>query len=443
MYKRFLLIGSGSFVNEVKNVLSSLALEVEITNNYKEILPKLKNSHCDIILFDKDSYSLNTAAAKKLLNVFRHSRIPFVLFSGKRDHQAVLEAKAAGASDYIFKSYNTREINLKLSAILNKKKRIACIGGGTGLFNLLAGIKSLPAILPISIVSTTDDGGSSGKLRDSFGILPPGDIRRSLVALSNAPEIMNKIVQYRFHKGGRFGGHSFGNLLLTVLNQIKGSMSDAVRGVGDILNINGIVYPVTTTDSKLCALFENGTVIKGESNIDLGKGRSSKLRIKKCWHEPEAKCDSNAYSAIINCDLLTIGPGDLYTSVITNLLIKDIRYAILKTKAKKIYICNLMTKPGETYGYDALDHIREVLKYLKKDCLDYIIIADYRGLSKKALNTYARKGQFPVKIGDIAKIKKITKAKIIIADLSHETELIRHNSIKLRDEIAKIIKKKG
>ncbi len=437
MYKKFLLIGSEVFVEEIKGVLSSLALEIEIANVYNEVVPKAKKA--DIVIFDYDSYDAVPRQAKDIVGVLRRSKKDFVILSSKKSTSLALEAKNSGASDYILKPYNIREVNLKLSAILNRKRKISCLGGGTGLFNLLLGIKSLPAILPISIVSTADDGGSSGRLRDDFGVLPPGDIRRSLVALSNAPEIMNKLIQYRFNKGKGFKGHSFGNLLLTVLNDIEGSMSNAVRGVGDILNINGIVYPVASTESRLYALFENGTIVKGESNIDLCRGRAPELRIKKCWHEPRPKCDINAYSAIINSDIVTIGPGDLYTSVITNLLIKDIREAVVKSKAIKVYICNLMTKPGETFGYDAFDHISEILRYLKKDCLDYIILADNKSLDKKALARYAKKNQFPVKSGSLAKIRKITKAKIIVADVSDECELIRHDSQKIRTQIAKII----
>lgn len=440
MYKKFLLIGSGDFCDEIKVALSGIALEVEIANVYSEIASRLKKA--DIIIFDKDSYLSSSSTLKKILLLLHNSRKCFVVLSSKKTTSAVLEANSAGASDYIVKPYNIRELNLKLSAILNNKIKVSCLGGGTGLFNLLLGIKSLPAVLPISIVSTTDDGGSSGQLRDSFGILPPGDIRRSLVALSNAPEIMNKIIQYRFSRGKGFKGHSFGNLLLTVLNDIEGSMSDAVRGMGDMLNINGIVYPIASTESTLYALFEDGTVVKGESNIDLCKGRFSELRVKRCWHNPEPKCDINAYSAIISSGIVIIGPGDLYTSVITNLLIKDINQAIRKSKAKKIYICNLMTKPGETFGYDAFDHISEVLRYLKEDCLDYIILADNKRLSNYALLRYAKKNQFPVRIGNLARIRKLTKANIIIADVAHERELIRHDGLKIRNEIAKIIKRR-
>jgi uncharacterized cofD-like protein len=436
MYKKFLLIGSGNFINEIKPAISGLALEIDIANTLPEIGAKLKRKDIDFAILDDDS-------VKNALPILKRSNIKFVVISGKKSIRAISFARAAGACDYVLKPYNMRELILKLSALVNGKIKVSCIGGGTGLFNLLMGIKNISGIMLASIVSMTDDGGSSGRLRESFGVLPPGDVRRSLVALSNAPEVMNELMRYRFDKGSCFKGHNLGNLLLTALAKIKGSMSNAVSGLGDVLNIQGIVHPVSTSKSKLCALFEDGLVVKGESKIDLCENRSPELRIKDCWHEPKSKCDISAYSSIINSDFVTIGPGDLFTSVITNLLIKEIREAITETKARKIYICNLMTKPGETSNYDALDHIREVLKYLKKDCLDYIVISDNNGLSMDSVLRYSRKGQFPVKVGDLSEIRKITKAKIIVADISHETELIRHDSEKLKNVIFEIIKERG
>ncbi len=436
MYRRLLLIGSGNFVNEIKPALSGLALEIEIANTLPEIGPKLRMKGIDLAILDHDSI-------KNALPILQRSKVNFVVLSSKKNIEAISRAKAFGASDYILKPYNIRELNLELSAILNNKIRVSCIGGGTGLFNLLMGLKSVPGVIPASIVSMTDDGGSSGRLRTSFGVLPPGDVRRSLVALSNAPEVMNELMTYRFDKGGCFIGHNLGNLLITALAKIKGSMSEAVSGLGDILNIQGIVHPVSTTKSKLCALFEDGRIIKGESNIDLCKNRPSALRIKDCWHEPESKCDIGAYSSIINSDFVIIGPGDLFTSVITNLLIKDIRRAVAETKAKKIYICNLMTKPGETSNFDAIDHIKKILKYLKGDHLDYIVISDNNRLSMDSVLRYSKKKQFPVKVGYLGAIRKITKAKIIVADVAHERELIRHDSEKLQDVIYRMIKEKG
>lgn len=436
MYKKFLLVGSGNFINEIRPVLSGLALEIEIANTPQEIPLKLKKRGIDIIVADDDS-------VKNYLPAIRRSKIDFVILSSKRNIRSILYAKENGAADYIIKPYSIRELNLKLVSILNGKRRVSCIGGGTGLFNLLMGLKNLPNILLTSIVSMTDDGGSSGRLRESFGVLPPGDVRRSLVALSNAPQVMNDLIAYRFDAGGCLTGHSLGNLLLTALSKIKRSMPEAVSSLGDVLNMRGIVYPISTTEATLCAMFENGKIVRGESNIDLGRGRPSHLAIKKCWHEPESKADINAYSAIMNSDVVTIGPGDLYTSVITNLLIKDIRNALVMTRAKKVYICNLMTKPGETSGYNAQDHISEILKYLKGDYLDYIVISDNKNLSMDAILRYSKKKQFPVEAGRLAGIKKITKAKIVFADVSHERELIRHDSDKIALQIGRILNERG
>ena len=436
MYKKFLLIGAMGFIDRIKPGLAGLALEIDIANMPQEIRPRLRRKKFDIILFDADSYPHPSAA----LGLLRRSRTDFVIFSSKKTTEAVLSAKKAGASDYMITPYNLRELNLRLGAILNKKTRISCIGGGTGLFNLLMGLKELPDVLATSIVSMTDDGGSSGRLRESFGVLPPGDVRRSLVALSNAPQVMNEIMTYRFKKANCFIGHNFGNLLLTVLNDITGSMPGAIRTLSDILNIRGIVLPVSTTKSTLCALLEDGRIVRGESNIDLCRGRSHELRIKRCWHEPDSKADVDAFSSIINADTVVIGPGDLYTSVITNFLIKDIRGAVTAAKAEKVYVCNLMTKPGETSGFGAADHVREVLKYLKEDCLDYVIISDNNKLSMDAVLKYSKKGQAPVETGSRSNLRKLTGAKIMIADVSHETELIRHDSRKLAAVMSGIIK---
>lgn len=435
MYKKFLLVGSGDFVDSIKGALTSLALEIEIANSCQEIQPKLNKKDIDLAIVDNDSLS-------DAIPILRRNKLDFVVVSAVKDSQAVLDMHSAGASDYIVKPYNIRELNLRLSAVLNSKKRIACLGGGAGLFNILMGLKNVPNVHLTSVVSTIDDGGSSGKLSASFGVLPPGDVRRSLAALCNTPQVMIEILAYRFIKGGDLSGHNLGNLILTALTKIKGSLPAAVRVLSDVLNIQGVVIPISETSSKLCALFEGGTIIKGESNIDLCKGRREELHIKNCWHEPDVEGDINAYSAIINSDILTIGPGDLFTSVITNLLIRNIRDAILKTKAKKVYICNLMTKPGETSNFDAYDHIKEVLKYLKKDCLDYVIIPDNSKLPKEIVAKYAKKRQFPVQIGDLKKIKKLTHAKIIVADLANKEELVHHDSGKIADQIMKIILRK-
>ena len=442
MVKTVLVIGNKKSIGDIRNVLSSLEIRIVSETDEEKIKKRCKQSDIDAIIIDDDAYrSGKQALCLKIIKTLKKSKKDFIIISSRTSPSAVLEARDLGASDYIIKPYSYREFITHLNAILDKKMRIACIGGGTGLFHLLLGLKMLPNVLLTSIVSTTDEGGSSGRLRASFGILPPGDIRRNLVALSNVPEIMNELMQYRFQKGKGIAGHSFGNLFLTALSEIKGSFSEGIRTLSDILNIQGIVLPVTNTQTTLCARFEDGTVIRGESKIDLGEGRDLTLHIKKIWHEPEARCNIDAFSAIMNADIVTIGPGDLFTSISTNLLVKDIQEALSQTKAKKVYICNLMTKPGETTGYSAFDHLREIIKYIAGDYLDYVIISNTK-LSKKAIDEYAKKEQSPVSSGRIDEIRKITKAEIITADVGHETVLVRHDSAKIKEEIYKILKRK-
>jgi len=284
----------------------------------------------------------------------------------------------------------------------------------------------------------SDDGGSSGRLRASFGILPPGDVRRSLVALSNAPEVMNKLINYRFDRGVELRDHPLGNLLLTGLIGMKGTMFEAVRAMGDILNIQGIVIPITQTITELAARFENGKVVRGESRISLCTGRDPALRIRQVWHEPSAVCDANAYASILHADSVIIGPGDLFTSVITNLVIKKVSEAIALTRAKKIYICNLMTRPGETSGLDAREHVKRIIGVLGKDLLNYALVSNTQ-FSKAAIARYAKLDQHPVLMGEEKGFEGITRAKRIFADIADQKVLVRHDLQKLRNRLLSIL----
>ena len=440
MAKTVLVIGGKHFLFEACNILSSIGMHVSVAADEKEIKDKCKQENVDAVVFDDDMCrSQMKDSRSKIIKAVRESKKCFIMVSSGATTMAVLEANGLGASDYIIKPFNRREFISRFNAVVRKETRISCVGGGTGLFHILLGLKEFPGILLSSIVSMSDDGGSSGKLRASFGILPPGDVRRSLVALSNAPEIMNEMMRYRFQRGEGVKGHSFGNLFLTALAEIKGSMPEAVRTMGDILNIQGIVIPVTNMKATLCARFEDGTVVKGESKIDMSHGRDPRQRVCETWHEPKTKCNVNAFSSILNSEIVIIGPGDLFTSVITNLLVKNVREALCRTRAKKIYMCNLMTKPGETAGFTAFDHVREITRYMGGDYLDYVIISNTK-LSRKAILEYAKKDQVPVAAGDIGKIRRLTKAKIIMANIGHETELVRHDSVKVTKEINKILK---
>jgi len=185
----------------------------------------------------------------------------------------------------------------------------------------------------------------------------------------------------------------------------------------------------------------DGTVITGESKIAMAEGSLPDCRIKELWHEPTAECNIDAYTSLLMSDAIVIGPGDLFTSVITNLIVEHIPEAIRKSGAKKIYVCNLMTKPGETAHYGVYEHVREIVNYLHGDCLDYVIVSNTK-LSGKALRRYREKGQFPVALGNAKRISQITKARIVLADVGHETELVRHNGEKLRCVIAALLGKR-
>jgi len=441
MDKRALIIGTSEETSYLTHLLGSLGIVNEILDNPDILKKRLKDKSVCVAIFDIDSVkSKNSGKYTAMFAAVRGSKKDFIILSSDKLPEAVLEAKDAGAADYLIKPFSQREFVNHINAVINKKIKISCIGGGTGLFNVLSAIKDLPNILLTSIVSMSDSGGSSGKLRVDFGILPPGDVRRSLVALSNAPEIMNDLMQYRFRKGDGLSGHNLGNLLLAALSEIDGSMPQAIKRLGDILNIQGFVMPVTETENMLCALFEDDSVVKGEDKIDIPDDRNPNLRIKELWHEPEVQCSAEAYAAIINSDMVIIGPGDLFTSVTTNLIIDGIADAIAKTLGKKVYICNLMTKPGETSGLGASEHVRAIIDALGRDSLDYVIVSDTK-FSDAAFAQYKEKGQLPVAISDISNMKIDTNADIIIADVGDEKELVRHDKEKLKNVLQSIIAK--
>jgi len=286
MAKKILVTGTLPFLTTVRGILLQLPVDITSTGNSQGVRTAQK-LRPDLVISECEG-PLGHVSKHPLLKWARAAKTDVVFVSHNADRKSLLEAARAGAADIVLKPFNHREFIVRVNAILSKRTRITCIGGGTGLFSLLLGLKTFPNVQLTSVVSMTDDGGSSGKLRASFGILPPGDIRRSLVALSNAPQVMNEVLQYRFQKSAELSGHSFGNLFLTALAEIKGSMSEAVRGLGDILNVQGVVLPATDTPATLCAEFEDGTVVKGESRIDRAEDRHQDLRIRRVWHEPPA-----------------------------------------------------------------------------------------------------------------------------------------------------------
>jgi uncharacterized cofD-like protein len=231
--------------------------------------------------------------------------------------------------------------------------RIVSIGGGTGLSTLLRGLKKFPTQLSV-IVTVTDDGGSSGRLREELGALPPGDIRNCMIALSEDEHLMSRLFRFRFNSDGGLHDHSFGNLFLTAMASVTGDFGKAVRLTSEVLAIKGTIYPSTNANVQLCAELDDGSVVEGETRIT-----SSGKRIRRVHlNPPDALPLKDALQAIRSADLITIGPGSLYTSLIPNMLVREVIKAVQASKAMKIYIQNIMTQPGETEDYSAADHVQ-------------------------------------------------------------------------------------
>lgn len=261
---------------------------------------------------------------------------------------------------------------LTTESSLRKGAKIVMIGGGKGLSNILGGLKEYTHNIT-SIVSTFDDGGSTGKIMEQVDTLPPGDIRRSLIALSNANSDMEKLMSYRF-KDGKIDNHSLGNLMIVAMTDVMGGFAPAIKAMSNIFNVTGNILPVTLDKTKLCAGLENGEIVVGEDNIR-PRVLESKSRIKQIFlKDASAAPAPGVLEAIKDADVIVIGPGSLYTSVICNLLVDDIGKAIIQSKAKKVMIANLMNEPGETLGYTLAKHVNEVERYIGKHVLDYVIV---------------------------------------------------------------------
>lgn len=264
-------------------------------------------------------------------------------------------------------------------------KKVVVIGGGTGLSILLRGLKQFLYNIT-AIVTVADDGGGSGVLREDLGMLPPGDIRACLIALANTEPSMEKLLQYRFTEG-KLKGQSLGNLFIAAMNSIYGSFELAIKEMSNVLSLTGQVLPMTLESVQLCAELENGTIIKGESIIP-AESRKNGSRIKRMFINPSTSYPlKEALQAIEEADLIVLGPGSLYTSVIPNLLVTDIVEKIYRARAPKIYICNVMTQPGETDGFGVLEHVQAIINHSREDFLDYVIV-NTEGIPKEVLEKY-------------------------------------------------------
>ena len=309
--------------------------------------------------------------------------------------------------------------------------KLVAIGGGTGLSSLLAGLKSFVGkhnqgigIDSLSaIVTVSDDGGSSGRLREELQMLPPGDIRNCMIALSEDSTLLSRLFRYRFGGSGDLAGHSFGNLFLAALTEVTGDFSEAVRLSSEVLASKGHIYPATITDVHLVAELDDGREVLGESQITAARRAIRRLRLEpeQCLPLPLA------LTAIYEADVITVGPGSLYTSILPNLLISKVAQTIADAHGMKIFIANLMTQPGETDGYDLRQHLNTVRSYAPEIKFDAVIVNN-RSISDEQARVYAADGACQI---DIDANLDDLDIPVIGADLLDEDNMVRHNSAQL------------
>src|ERR1043166_9234522 len=328
---------------------------------------------------------------------------------------------------------DSRGIHLQTTTTTGGQKLVA-IGGGTGLSTLLAGLKGLVGKTedPIwieslsGIVTVSDDGGSSGRLRDELQMLPPGDIRNCMIALSEDSTLLSRLFRYRFRGEGDLGGHSFGNLFLAALTEVTGDFTEAIRLSSEVLASKGHIFPATISDVRLAAELEDGSIVRGETQIS-----ASKLPIRRLRLEPEQCLPlPEALKAIRAADVITVGPGSLYTSILPNLLVAQVARVIGQTRATKIFINNLMTQPGETDGYSARKHLETIKKYAPEIHFDYVVVNNRR-ISAEQAERYAAQGAYQIGIKDSIYEIVDEATEIVRADLLDDGEKVRHNSERL------------
>ncbi len=328
---------------------------------------------------------------------------------------------------------------------------IVSIGGGTGLSTLLSGLKHYVARESVraeaaphcrvesltAVVTVTDDGGSSGRLREEFQILPPGDIRNCMVALAEDERLLTRLFQYRFESAGDLSGHSFGNIFLAALAGVTGDFVEAIKVTSEVLAIKGRIYPSTTEDVTLMAELNDGRIVQGETRIS-----QSRSGVRRLWLSRE-NCQPlpDTLKAIARADLITIGPGSLYTSIIPNLLVQGIVQAIRESKALKVFISNIMTQPGETDGFDVDDHVAALRKYSEALDLDYVVV-NTAAINPALREKYLADRAVPVTLAQGRQTKPggahSSGYRVITGDLLSENDVVRHDPRKLSELLLSI-----
>ena len=318
--------------------------------------------------------------------------------------------------------------------MINGGQRLVALGGGTGLSTLLAGLKQLVAKSdePIwietlsAIVTVSDNGGSSGRLRDELQMLPPGDIRNCIVALSEDSSLLSRLFRYRFRGEGELGGHSFGNLFLAALTEVTGDFTEAVRLSSEVLASKGHIFPATISDVHLVAELDDGSIVHGETQISASRApiRNLRLEPERCLPLPQA------LKELKDADVITVGPGSLYTSILPNLLVSQVAKVIGESRATKIFVSNLMTQPGETDGYTALQHLETLRKYAPEINFDFVVVND-RKISHEQAERYAAEQAYQIGIDDPILDFLDQTTEVMRADLLDAGEKVRHSSERL------------
>ena len=309
-------------------------------------------------------------------------------------------------------------------------KKLVVLGGGTGQSILLGGLKKFPFDIT-AVVSVCDDGKSTGRLREEFNVPAMGDIRRVLIALSETEDVIEKMFNYRFNTNGNFDGHTVGNIILTGLSDIYGSMSEGIKQITKVLNLKGKVLPLTDDSITLMGEMEDGSIVSGEHNIT-----ECNKKIKRVFYEKQPKVNKEVIKKIKEADAIVLSMGSVFTSIIPNLICKKVIDAIDESNAKIIYVCNLFTQPGETDGFKVSDHISLLNSYLGKKKIDVVITNDKK-INKKLLKKYETQEQKDLVVNDEEKIKitNIRKPLVTLAD----DGTLKHDSVKLALEIMNIL----
>ena len=308
---------------------------------------------------------------------------------------------------------------------------VTVIGGGHGLSVLLRGVKQATSNVT-AIVTVADDGGSSGRLSAGLGIIPPGDMRNCLVALADTEPLMEKLFQYRFEGESELAGHSFGNLFIAAMNEVTGDMETALLESSKVLAVKGRVLPASNEHVRLDALMTDGTVVEGESHIPEARKRIRRVKL----HPAHAAPVQAALDAIRNADIILLGPGSLYTSIMPNLLVDGVAEALRESKALKLYICNVMTQPGETDGYTASMHVKAILDHAGKGVVDYALVNSAK-VPEKTARSYAAQGATPV-IADSEALNGLGVG-VMTADIVNEADPGHHDSDKLTRQVMKLL----